>query len=88
MGGHQASHSLCGQVGKGKKGTKPQSNMMCPKGPIDYGLVHGKETRWSYSHRSNLNKKEEIPREQSTKSANMKDGNCFICHQEGHMAHE
>lgn len=60
---------------------------MQPKGHVSFGPMCGKETCRSHLRHSNFHKKEETPKEQSTKNTDKKDGGRFTFHQEGHIVH-
>ena len=63
------------QATKGRKDTKPQSNVLQPKGHI--GHSHATPT---------FTRRHKLQRSSPPQNIDMKDGHCFICHHEGHMA--
>jgi hypothetical protein len=78
------------QVVKGRDNVKSHSDTTVAKGAGNTGLVRDKESRRSKGRSSTFYKKNKQSKgkDSAIKSTDKKDGRCFLCHREGHMARD
>ena len=78
------------QTAKWRNDEKSHSHVVVAKGTGNTGPVRDKESRHSKGRSSTSYKKtKQSKREDSKiKSTDKKDGRCFLCHREGHMARD